>query len=71
MIGDNQHGFSEDKLCLTNLVAFFDKVTVLIGEGRTTDIIYLECAKHLTLSYRTALSQNWRDMDLMGGTLTG
>jgi len=27
VIGGNQHGFTKDKLCLTNLVAFYDIVT--------------------------------------------
>lgn len=70
MIGDNQHSFSEGNLHLKNLVALYDKVTVLIGaaEQLTSST---GTAKHLTLSCRTALSQNWREMDLMGGTLTG
>lgn len=46
-------------------------VTVLVVEGRATDINYLDCAKYLTLSCKTALFENWKDMYLMGGTLTG
>ncbi|GAB0204562.1 mitochondrial enolase superfamily member 1 [Grus japonensis] len=41
VIGDSQHGFTKGKLCLTNLVAFCDGVTVLIG----IDIIYLGLCK--------------------------
>ncbi|GAB0187954.1 mitochondrial enolase superfamily member 1 [Grus japonensis] len=37
--GDSQHGFTEGKSCLTNLVA------TLMDKGRVTDVIYLDLCK--------------------------
>lgn len=39
--GISQHGFMKGKLCLTNVIAFCDKMTDLMHEGRVVGIFYL------------------------------
>lgn len=45
VIGSSQDRFTESKSCLTNLNAFYDKVTATIDKGSTVDILYLEVSK--------------------------
>jgi len=41
VIRSSHHRFINGKLHLTNLIAFHDKMTGLVGEGKAMDVVYL------------------------------
>ena len=44
-IRPSQHGFTNDRSCLTNLISFYDKVTRLVNEGQAVNVVYLDFSK--------------------------
>lgn len=45
VIGSHQHGFMKGESCLTNLIACYDEMTVLVDEGRAENVVYLKYSK--------------------------
>ncbi|KAK4830682.1 hypothetical protein QYF61_012851 [Mycteria americana] len=45
VIRPSQHGFMKGRSCLTNLISFYDKVTLLVDEGKAVDVVYLDLSK--------------------------
>ena len=41
-IRPSQHGFTNGRSCLTNLISFCDKVTHFVDEGKAVDVVYLK-----------------------------
>lgn len=41
--------------CLTNLTAFYNEITSLVGEGGEADIVYLDFRKAFSTVYRNIL----------------
>ena len=44
-IRPSQHGFMKDRLCLTNLISFYDWVTRLVDKGKAVGLVYLDFSK--------------------------
>lgn len=57
----SQHHLIERKSCVTNLVAFWNRVTVEVDEGGASDIIYLDlCRAFVIVLYSTFVSNQGR-----------
>ena len=44
-IRPSQHGFMKDRLCLANLISFYDWVTRLVDKGKAVGLVYLDFSK--------------------------
>lgn len=77
MIGKNHNGLAKGKLCVTNLMAFIDKVICSAEVGRVVDIINFHFTKALNMdSYSFLLEKLMcysldESMRLMGNWLAG
>jgi len=44
-IRPSQHGFTNGRSCLTNLISFYGKLTRLVDEGKAVSVVYLDFSK--------------------------
>lgn len=71
MIGDSQHGFTESKLCVTNLVASYDEVTAVVDEERATNAICLNLCKAFDNILHNILVSKLETRGFSDGTVVG
>uniref|UniRef100_A0A8C3H5H4 Reverse transcriptase domain-containing protein n=1 Tax=Chrysemys picta bellii TaxID=8478 RepID=A0A8C3H5H4_CHRPI len=45
VIRNSQHGFTNGKSCLTNLIAFYEEITGSVDEGKAVDVLFLVFSK--------------------------
>lgn len=72
VIWSSQCGFSKDKSCLTNFIAFYNEVTGAMEEQKVVDVLYLDFSKAFdAVSYSLISKLLGYGHDKVNGKLAG
>ncbi|GAB0197166.1 mitochondrial enolase superfamily member 1 [Grus japonensis] len=64
VIRNGKHGFTKEKSCLTNLIAFYDGMTGWVDGGTAVDVVYLDFSKAFDTVSRNILISKLRQCGL-------
>ena len=70
-IRPSQHGFTNGRSFLTNLISFYDKVTYLVNEGKAGRVVYLDFSKAFDTVPHNILVEKLAAHGLDGCTVLG
>jgi len=70
LISDTQHGFTQKRSCLTNLLQFMEIITKHVDDGNPVDVIYLDFQKAFDKVPHARLIKKLKAHGIDGKTLT-